>query len=535
MRMPLTLAIGIWCLTLGSPGSTPAAPNPDLDALSQGSVVQFTGTEHISQPYEFDLEMMVPNPALNFDHIVGQPVHITVTRGRSVTGMVERIEQIGVAGRKGQYSIRLVPTLKRLGYRNASRTFEEVTPVQIVNALLNEAGMSGVDARFSTSLPLRDLIMQYQETDLAFFSRLLADEGIHYHFEQTASGDKIVLGDTNTAFPVLSSGKLMFGPGKGSSISTFSRGQSVHSGNVHASDFNWRTPQVNLTGTAQTTKFADLREEVNPASANTPQESQRIANLRLAARISDGETCGGESTYPHLQPGFRFLLIGHPRQDFHQEYVITGVEHRGTLKSYRNTFTCIPAHVIVRPSPTSFRPVMTGVVPGLVVGPQGEIKHVDQFGRVRVRFPWRNPAFSNKTAGDAGWVRVAQLATGQGTSAMWIPEIDDEVLVAFEHGDLNRPVIIGSMWNGKDLPPSSQPANKFLSLFQNRSITGTVTEILFDATQDQERLMLRSGNQFLSLSPTGITASSEIQTQSPALRKLQPSPGMRTPTLPGRP
>ncbi|MCA9465180.1 MAG: type VI secretion system tip protein VgrG, partial [Nitrospira sp.] len=208
--------------------------------------------------------------------------------------------------------------------------------------------------------------------------------------------------------------------------------------------------------------------------------------------MTEGEVCRGESTYPQLQAGFRFLLVGHPRNDFNQEYVITSVEHQGSSKSYRNTFTCIPSNLLFRPSPATPRPVVTGVVPGIVVGPPGEVKHVDQFGRVRVQFPWRNPSLTNKTAGDVGWVRVAQLATGNGTSAMWIPEINDEVVVAFEHGNPNRPVVLGSMWNGKDLSPTQQPPNKFLPLFQSRSPTGTLNEILFDPPHAHDRLIIRS-------------------------------------------
>jgi type VI secretion system secreted protein VgrG len=233
-----------------------------------------------------------------------------------------------------------------------------------------------------------------------------------------------------------------------------------------------------------------------------------------------------------MQAGYRFLLTGHPRNDFNQEYVITGVEHRSTPKGYQNTFTCLPVNIAFRPSPGTPQPKIAGVLPGIVVGPQGEMKHVDEFGRVRVRFPWRNPAFSDKQVGDTGWVRVAQIATGVGSTAMWIPDMGDEVVLAFEHGDPNRPVVIGSLWNGKDLPPSSLPANKFQSLFQSQSLTGTINEVLIDATPNQERLILRSGNQFIQLSPSGITASSAINSPASTVPRLQPPTKRKSPSFP---
>jgi len=520
----LTLALGI--LATGQ-----AAVNPDLAALSQGSVVQFSGTEGISEPFAFEIDLTVPHPALNFDNIVGQPFQIAVARGRSVAGMVERVEQMGVSGRQGQYRVRLVPVFNRLAYRVTSRTFEDMTPVQIINTLLNEAGISDFEMRLNASFPPQELTLQYQESELAFVSRLLEDEGIHYHFEPTASGEKVILGDANTAFPILPPGKLLFSAKASPSITVFSRGQGLHSGRTQAGDFNWRIPHINLTASVQSPQFSDLREDIFPAPVASPQESQRVARLRLDAHVTEGEACRGESTYPQLQAGFRFLLVGHPRQDFNQEYVITGVEHEGTPKSYRNTFTCLPTNVIFRPTPTTPHPVVSGVLPGLVVGPEGEVKHVDEFGRVRVRFPWRNPAFTNKTEGDAGWVRVAQIATGVGNTAMWIPDMGDEVVLAFEHGDPNRPVVIGSLWNGKDLPPSSLPANKFQSLFQSQSLSGTINEVLIDTTPNQERLILRSGNQFIQLSPNGITASSTMTTPSATRQRLQPPTGLKSPSL----
>ena len=532
MSKILCSTFGFLILTLGFIGSSLAATNADLAALSRGSVVQFTGTERISQPFAFELELSVPHPTLNLANVVGQPLKVTVAKGRTVAGIVEKIEQFGVIGRQGQYRVRLVPALNRLAYRLTSRTFADMNAVQIVNVVVNDAGIPGLETRLGSSVSTREISIQYQESEFAYISRLLENEGIHYHFEPSDSGVKMILGDSNTAFPVLSPGTLMFSAKTTPSITSFSRGLTLHSGKIQAGDVHWKTPNVNLTTTAQSPFFRDLVEGVFPAMVDTPQESQQFAATRLGARVTEGQSCGGTSTYTHMQAGYRFSLTGHPRKDFNQEYVITSVEHRSTPKGYHNTFSCLPANIIFRPSPTTPQPRIAGVLPGLVVGPQGEAKHVNEFGRVRVRFPWRNPAFSDKQQGDTGWVKVAQIATGVGTSAMWIPDIGDEVVLAFEHGDPNRPVVIGSLWNGKDLPPSSLPANKFRSLFQGRSASGGINEIVLDDTNGQERLILRSGNQFIQLSPNGITTSSAINSPTPTAPRLQPPTGLKSPSFP---
>jgi len=536
---------------------------PDLVVLSQGAVTRFAGTESISTPFAFEIDITARNPALNLGNIVGQPLRVTVAPRRTVNGMVERIEQIGVVGGQGLYRVRLGPVLNRLAYRIESRTFETMSAAQIVSTLLNEAGIPSpaVEFRISGSLPTEEIAIQYQESDLAFVSRILEDATVHYHFEPSTSGEKLVLGDSNAAFPALPGGKLNFGV----QITAFSRGLAIHSGKVQAGDFNWKNPEMNLTTTAQAPRFADLREDVFPAPVDTLEKSLRYASARLAVRVAEGEHCRGASTVPQLQAGFRFLLAGHPRNDFNQEYVITGVIHEASRNGYRNTFTCLPATVNFRTSPRTPRPVIPGVLPGIVVGPQGERKHVDLFGRVRVRFPWRNAANTNDDWGDSGWVRVAQLASGGpaavGTAAMWIPDIGDEVLVAFEHGDPRRPVVLGSVWNGRDRPPLELPANRFSSMFRGRSSDGKINEIRFDDASGVERLtlfsgghsmtfgnegitvtssgrtplILRAGGQYLRITTEGITASSAIRTPPTRPQAVQPSPGLRRPLLPSLP
>jgi len=535
MSKILCSAFGFLILTLGYSGSSPAATNTDLAALSRARVVKFTGTERISQPFAFDLEVSVPHPTLNFANVVGQPLKLTVAKGRTVAGIVESMEQLGATKRQGQYHVRLVPALNRLSYRITSRTFAEMHSVDIVNIVLDDAGISGLESRIGATPNPQEISVQYQESEFAYFSRLLEQEGIHYHFEPSGSGVKTVLGDSNTAFPVLSPGRLVFSSPKGPSITTFSRGLALHSGRTQAGDFNWKTPQVNLTATAQAPLFQNLVEGVFPAPVNTPQNSQTFAAKRLAARVTEGQSCGGKSTYPQLQAGFRFQLAGHPRKDFNQNYVIIGVEHHGSTKGYYNTFTCLPANIAFRPSPITPQPKIAGVLPGIVVVPQGEMKHVDEFGRVRVRFPWRNPAFSDSSQfGDTGWVRVAQIATGIGNTAMWLPEIGDEVVLAFEHGDPNRPVVIGSLYNANNPPPLQLPDNKTQTLVRSTSIPGgnIPLELFMEAQAGQEQLTLRAGSQFIRITPQGITASSTINSPSPTKRTLRPSSGLKTPTRP---
>ena len=86
-----------------------------------------------------------------------------------------------------------------------------------------------------------------------------------------------------------------------------------------------------------------------------------------------------------------------------------------------------------------------GVVPAIVVN----IQDPENKGRVELKYPWMDDNLKSD------WARVATIGAGNGRGLLWMPEVNDEVLVAFEQGDFNRPYVIGTLWNGKDKPPES--------------------------------------------------------------------------------
>jgi uncharacterized protein involved in type VI secretion and phage assembly len=86
-----------------------------------------------------------------------------------------------------------------------------------------------------------------------------------------------------------------------------------------------------------------------------------------------------------------------------------------------------------------------GVAAGMVTNNQDP----EGLGRVKVKFPW----LSDDNESD--WIRIATPMAGGGRGSFFLPEVDDEVLLAFEHGDINRPFVIGALWNGVDHPPET--------------------------------------------------------------------------------
>jgi uncharacterized protein involved in type VI secretion and phage assembly len=124
-----------------------------------------------------------------------------------------------------------------------------------------------------------------------------------------------------------------------------------------------------------------------------------------------------------------------------------------------------------------------GVTGGIVTNNQDP----DGLGRVKIKFPWLSD--ENET----DWVRIATLMAGGERGSFFLPEVGDEVLVAFEHGDINHPVVIGALWNGVDKPPETNSDGRN-NIRKIKSRSGH--EIIFndDNTAMQEKIEIHTNS-----------------------------------------
>jgi uncharacterized protein involved in type VI secretion and phage assembly len=124
-----------------------------------------------------------------------------------------------------------------------------------------------------------------------------------------------------------------------------------------------------------------------------------------------------------------------------------------------------------------------------------DIKDPDSVGRVRIRLPW---APDPDGARFEPWARVATLMGGSNRGSWFIPDVEDEVLVAFEAGDPARPYVVGALWNGQDAPPESMDGagNNYLKVLKSRN----GVSITLDDRDGQERVVIETpGGQKLTL------------------------------------
>jgi type VI secretion system secreted protein VgrG len=190
-------------------------------------------------------------------------------------------------------------------------------------------------------------------------------------------------------------------------------------------------------------------------------------------------------------------------------YVLTQVEQSASVGDsytsgddsgahYTNTFQCIPSALPFKPARTTPRPKIEGTQTAVVVGNPGDEIFTDKYGRVKVQFPWDRQGQNN--ADSSCWVRIATVWAGKQWGIIHIPRVGQEVVVAFEEGDPDRPIIIGSVYNAEEMPPYSLPDNMTQSGYLSRSSkSGTAdnfNQLRFEDKKDAEEVYFHAEKDF---------------------------------------
>lgn len=156
-----------------------------------------------------------------------------------------------------------------------------------------------------------------------------------------------------------------------------------------------------------------------------------------------------------------------------------------------------------RERPKAVTSKITGVVVGIVTNNQDP----DKMGRVKLKFPW----LSDEEEGY--WARMAVPMAGNERGTYFLPEVNDEVLVAFEQGDARFPYVVGALWNGKDAPPAENGDGKNnIRVIKSRS--GHVIRLTDEEGKEKIELVDKSGNNSVVFDTAGntitITADKDI-------------------------
>lgn len=446
----------------------------------------FSGAEAISQPYTFDLDLMSLQSDIEPEDVLRKPVLITVDRSESepryIHGVASRFAQLGTRDDLSFYRARIVPWLWFLGLSKESRVYQNMTAPAIIEQIFKDHGYTDYDIRLTGTYHERIYCVQYRETHLDFVSRLMEDEGIYYYFEHVEDKHILVLSDDNAtseASPGADTLEFVSDEEHAENVITqIERVHSVHAGTVTLWDYDYLQPNVKLAE-----KVGDQDEEVYDYPGYFTDSGAGIvrAGTLWEGELAEEAVVRGASNAPGLTAGYNFTLKHHYRRDTNITYLLTEVRHSahmggfrgwgdGMGLDYRVEFLAIPNETAYVPPRRTPRPVMWSSQTAIVVGPKGEEVHVDKYGRIKVQFYWDREGKRDENS--SCWVRVAMPWAGKGYGSVSIPRIGNEVVVAFEEGDPDKPLVIGSVYNALQMPPFGLPGAGIQMGMKSRSSPG---------------------------------------------------------------
>jgi type VI secretion system secreted protein VgrG len=454
-------------------------------------------SEELGLPYTIEAEVLGEDPNLLPKDMLTKEVGFTVTqRGptplvRHFHGAIAEFRRIGPgAGGRMTYRLIAVPNLWRLGLRRNCRIFQDKTVQDVVVAVLKDHGLP--EPKWSMLPPLGQMAYctQFNETDLHFVSRLLEEHGLTYYFTHGASGHELNVAYSSQGFPqyVVENMIAEHGAPQLDHLGSWRRTNRARSYVTRLQDMDEERSQPSEAPEATRLTRSYIEEPMMwgdgevfhwPGGMSTRPGSEPDEVL-MGALEAQSEDYTADSKDPRFGPGVR-LFVGVRREDGslnNRQFLVTATRHEavdtsgttagaGGMESYSGVIRLVFAGRVWMPPPRHPRPMMPGMHSAKITGPAGEKIHLDEFGRVKLRFRWDR--WSEDDEHSSIWVRVMQTAAGAWGGTWFPPRVGDEVLVAFLDGDPDRPVVVGSVY-GKDSPPPFKPGtNKAQSGILTRS------------------------------------------------------------------
>jgi type VI secretion system secreted protein VgrG len=473
---------------------------------------RFTGEEDVSQPFRFSLEMLGENAAIDPAALLRKPIAVTVEipggKQRHFHGIVSRFVAGGRRAGLTIYRAEMVPWLWFLSLTNDCRIFQNLDAAEIIEKVFKEKGFSDYKLKLMARLPKRVYCVQYRESDLAFVSRLLEDEGIFYFFEHTESAHTLVLTDHPSQVPpcpevpkLRMTATQAWQMAEEPLVLGVEMAHAAVTERIELTDYDFEKPSASLRADAA----GEQKDEVYdyPGKYTVKGDGDRYARLSLEQKESERALLHGESNSASLVCGHKFDLDEHANKSLNKSYHVLRVRHTASIGNYTtadsayeytNTFDAIPASVPYRPPLVTPRAVVRGSQTAVVVGPGGEEIFADKYARVKVQFHWDRQG--KKDQNSSCWVRVSSAWAGKNWGFIQIPRIGQEVIVDFLEGDPDQPIITGRVYNAEQMPPYTLPANITQSGILTRSSKGgtgaNANEIRFEDKKGSEQLFIHA-------------------------------------------
>ena len=525
----------------------------EIDSALPGALVveRFEGSESVCADFEFDIDCLSVSAFLDATALVGQPLSLRLRQAdgshRHWHGHCTRVAPLGSDGGLARYRLTMAPWTAFLKLRRNAIIFQDLDALGVVERIFDDYPQASYRVDATQALPTFPITTQYRQSDHDFAFRVLADAGLAWRFEHAQDADEgadssggnhtLVIFDRDAAVPEVDPVRFhrIDATEASDAISHFTEQRQATANAVTTA--SWQPERVEAHAAAL---------DADPAGPHLPSREVYLASragryaernhadlaagLQLDALRLPQRLHAGAGSARGLAAGCAFTLTQHPNHSG-ERFIPLTVEHLAANNlgsgivdlldsielergSYRNRFVAVSADTPIVPAA---RPKLTapGLQTALVVGLPDAAVTSTRDHQVRIQFPWQRGQNPNRggltdtgssahpdghAPGDdtsGTWVRVAEWQAGPNWGSHALPRVGTEVLVDFQHGDIDQPIIIGQMYNGEVAPPfalsdaSNHPGT--VSGLHSQSLDGSGTQQwLMDDASGQLRQRLHT-------------------------------------------
>ena len=466
------------------------------------------GSEQISRLFEFRVRLISESSAISAKSLLGKDltveIDLTTEQGgggkRYLSGQVVQFTFIGRDGDFASFIAVLRPKLWHATRRTDFKIFQHMKAPDIIKDVLGKYGFS-IEDKLTGQYREWVYMVQYDESDFNFVSRVMESEGIYYYFEHAMGSHTLVLADDIGSHSPLPNGPSTIPYYSGDRaahvhdedfIDGWTFAEDIASGKFAADDYDFEKPKALLdTKEAKPAGHPEDDREVYkwPGGYTDAGDGENYARISIEQQSAPREAVHGEGNARNIAPGYLFTFSKYPRADQNKQYLIESAYYRfeenvrrsdgsggaGNSKragtdsptSYRIGFDALPKTTSYRSQRSTPKPHTTGPQTAVVTGPAGEEIYTDKYGRIKVQFHWDR--YGTMDENSSCWIRVSQTWAGSNYGSMHIPRIGQEVIVDFLNGDPDYPIVTGRVYNAMQMPPWDLPANKTQSGIKTNS------------------------------------------------------------------
>lgn len=462
--------------------------------------------------------------------VLGKSITLTTDGSFKVTGIIVSVEELGFSDSDVIYAAEIRPKHWLSTMSMGNRVYQGKTTVEIVKDVLKGLDATEVKSKVTGSYQPREYCVQFGETDFAFISRLLEEDGVYYYFDYSGQSEEMVLCDSVSGHSNMGEISFLKASSANSaqdteSILSWTDAGRVTPGKVSLFDYDPLKPKTNLQVSSLASKDpANKKVEVYSTQGHyiTSDAGDAAARKMVESHVANTLRFNGTSNHPKLTTG-SFFKLSHPdRSGMNGDYLVVGTTHYmeslhflqdpdptevyhphvekiaypEKMVFFQTDFEVLPKATPYRASRITPWPEVPSLLTAIVTGKDGEEIYTDEYGRIKIKFPWdRDGEGDEKTS---CWVRVVMPWAGNGWGIQSIPRIGMEVIIQFERGNIDRPICTGMVYNAINKLPFALPAEMTKTGLRTNTSKGGggFHELSFDDKKDAEAVLFQSEKDY---------------------------------------